>query len=123
HPTSQASWQEIYPDGLFDLLTRIKQDYGDIPLIITENGMPSPNAIEDQDRITFLRDHLTAAHRAIQAGVRLESYHLWSLLDNFEWAEGYSQRWGIVHVDYTTHERSPKASAGWYRTVIAKNGI
>ncbi|UWP87433.1 GH1 family beta-glucosidase [Dactylosporangium fulvum] len=123
HPTSQATWQEVDPDGLFDLLTRIKRDYGDIPLIITENGMPTKNATQDQDRITFLHDHLVAAHRAIQAGVRLETYHLWSLLDNFEWAEGYSQRWGIIHVDYKTQQRTRKASADWYQTVIARNGV
>jgi beta-glucosidase len=123
HPTSQATWQEIYPDGLFDLLTRIKRDYGDIPLTITENGMATENAMQDQDRITFLRDHLTAAHRSIQAGVKLESYHLWSLMDNFEWAEGYTQRWGIINVDYASQRRTHKASADWYKTVIARNGI
>jgi beta-glucosidase len=123
HPTSQATWQEIYPDGLFDLLTRVKADYGDIPVSITENGMATENPLQDQDRVTFLRDHLTAAHRAIQAGVRLESYHLWSLMDNFEWAEGYSQRWGIIHVDYATQRRTHKASADWYKSVIARNGL
>ncbi|WP_433614682.1 GH1 family beta-glucosidase [Dactylosporangium sp. CA-139114] len=123
HPTSQATWQEIDPNGLFDLLTRIKRDYGDLPLTITENGMATTNPMQDQDRVTFLRDHLAAAHRAIQAGVRLESYHLWSLMDNFEWAEGYTQRWGIVHVDFATQKRTHKASADWYRTVIARNGV
>ncbi|MGI5241511.1 GH1 family beta-glucosidase [Dactylosporangium sp. CA-139066] len=123
HPTSQATWQEIYPDGLFDLLTRIKRDYGDIPLSITENGMATTNALRDEDRIAFLREHLAAAHRTIQAGVRLESYHLWSLMDNFEWAEGYTQRWGIVNVDFTTQRRTRKASADWYRSVIARNGL
>ncbi|MER7008179.1 GH1 family beta-glucosidase [Dactylosporangium sp. NPDC000555] len=123
HPTSQATWQEIDPNGLYDLLTRIKRDYGDIPLTITENGMATRNAMRDQDRITFLRDHLAAAHRAIEADVKLESYHLWSLMDNFEWAEGYTQRWGIVNVDFATQRRTRKASADWYRTVIARNGI
>ena len=123
HPTSQATWQEIYPDGLFDLLTRIRRDYGDIPLSITENGMATTNPLRDDDRITFLREHLTAAHRTIQAGVRLESYHLWSLMDNFEWAEGYTQRWGIVNVDFATQRRTYKASADWYRSVIAHNGL
>ncbi|MFC4047284.1 GH1 family beta-glucosidase [Dactylosporangium siamense] len=123
HPTTQASWQEVYPQGLYDLLTRIKRDYGDIPLTITENGMPSVNATDDEDRITLLRDHLTAAHQAIREGVRLEGYHVWSLLDNFEWAEGYTQRWGIVHVDYATQRRTRKASANWYQQVIARNGI
>ncbi|GAA3270156.1 beta-glucosidase [Dactylosporangium vinaceum] len=123
HPTTQAGWLEVYPDGLYDLLTRIKRDYGDIPLTITENGMPTTNDVQDDDRIAFLRDHFRAAHKAVQAGVRLQGFHVWSLLDNFEWAEGYSQRWGLIRVDATTRERRYKASADWYRTVIAKNGI
>jgi beta-glucosidase len=123
YPTTQATWLEVYPDGLHDILTRIKRDYGDIPLNVTENGMPSTSDLQDDDRIKFLRDHLVAAHRAIQAGVRLEGYHVWSLLDNFEWAEGYSQRWGLIRVDPKTRERRRKASAEWYRGVIARNGV
>jgi beta-glucosidase len=128
-PTSDAGWEQIYPTGLYDLLTRIRTDYGDIPIAITENGMavadapPAGGHVEDRPRIDYLRDHLAQAHRAIQAGVRLESYHLWSFMDNFEWAEGYGQRWGIVYVDYQTQRRTPKASALWYRDVIARNGI
>jgi beta-glucosidase len=128
-PTSDASWQQIYPDGLYDILTRLRRDYGDIPITITENGRPSADhigadgTVDDQDRITFLRDHFTAAHRAIADGVKLESYHVWSLLDNFEWAEGYGQRWGIVYVDYASQTRTPKASAHWYKEVIARNGL
>jgi beta-glucosidase len=113
----------VYPEGLYDLLTRIKRDYGDIPLTITENGMPSTNDVRDDDRIAFLREHFAAAHKAIQAGVRLQGFHVWSLLDNFEWAEGYSQRWGLVRVDRSTRDRGRKASADWYRTVIARNGL
>ncbi|HTJ33624.1 MAG TPA: GH1 family beta-glucosidase [Dactylosporangium sp.] len=123
HPTTQATWLEVYPDGLFDVLTRIRRDYGDIPITVTENGMPSTSDEQDDDRIAFLRDHLAAAHKAIAAGVRLEGYHVWSLLDNFEWAEGYSQRWGIIRVDPKTRDRRRKASAEWYRDVIARNGI
>jgi beta-glucosidase len=127
-PTSQASWQQIYPQGMYDLLVRIKRDYGDIPLTITENGAPFPDVLDgdevrDPRRVEFLREHLGAARRAIAAGVRLESYHLWSLLDNFEWAEGYDQRWGIVYVDYPTQRRVLKDSAKWYRDVIARNGL
>ncbi|MEU7872019.1 GH1 family beta-glucosidase [Dactylosporangium sp. NPDC049140] len=123
HPTTQATWLEVYPDGLYDLLTRIKRDYGDIPLTITENGMPTTNDVQDDDRIAFLRDHFAAAHRAVQAGVRLQGFHVWSLLDNFEWAEGYSQRWGLIRVDPATRDRRRKASAEWYRAVIARNGL
>ena len=127
-PTSPAGWQQIHPEGLYDLLVRIRRDYGDIPLSITENGLPDEarpvdDRVDDAVRIAFLTDHLAAAHRAIRAGVPLESYHLWSLLDNFEWSAGYSQRWGIVHVDRETGRRLPKASAHWYRQVIAENGV
>jgi beta-glucosidase len=127
-PTSVADWQQIYPEGLYDILTRVRRDYGDVPLTITENGMPSDDElagdrVADPRRIAFLRDHLRQAHRAIADGVRLESYHVWSLLDNFEWAEGYSQRWGIVYVDYETQRRVPKDSANWYRDVIRRNGV
>ncbi|OLB79618.1 MAG: beta-glucosidase [Actinobacteria bacterium 13_2_20CM_2_71_6] len=128
-PTSAANWEQIYPTGLYDLLTRLKRDYGDIPLAITENGaavedeLKPDGTVDDRPRIDYLRDHLAQAHRAIQSGVKLESYHLWSLMDNFEWAEGYGQRWGIVYVDYKTQKRIPKNSATWYREVIARNGI
>jgi len=86
HPRSLAGWQEIYPDGLFDLLVRVKQDYGDVPLSITENGIPTNDTlngdtVEDLERLRFVQAHLGALHRAIQAGVNLRSYHLWSLLD------------------------------------------
>jgi len=129
-PTSVAEWQQIYPEGLYDVLTRLRRDYGDIPITITENGMPradelsaSGDRVVDPERVTFLRDHLRQAHRAIAAGVKLESYHLWSLLDNFEWAEGYAQRWGIVYVDYESQRRVLKDSARWYQQVIRRNAI
>ncbi|MFC0002995.1 GH1 family beta-glucosidase [Micromonospora siamensis] len=128
-PTSEAEWQQIYPDGMYDILTRVTRDYGPVPLTVTENGLPCPDTlgaddtVDDAGRISFLRDHFAAAHRAIGAGVPLESYHVWSLLDNFEWAEGYDQRWGLVYVDYPTQRRILKRSAHWYRQVIADNGL
>jgi beta-glucosidase len=128
-PTSEAFWQQIYPAGLYDMLTRITRDYGDIPLTITENGLPCPDrpgadgSVDDAGRVAFLRDHFAAAHRAIADGVPLESYHVWSLMDNFEWAEGYEQRWGLIYVDYATQRRIPKRSAHWYRRVIADNAV
>lgn len=125
-PTSNASWQQIYPEGLYDLLVRLVADYPPIPLIITENGMPdeSPDlTTDDPYRVTFLRDHFVQASRAIAEGVPLEAHYVWSLLDNFEWAEGYDQRWGIVAVDFDTQERSPKASFDFYRSVIAANSV
>ncbi|MEW2378453.1 GH1 family beta-glucosidase [Micromonospora sp. NPDC047812] len=128
-PTSQASWQQIHPDGMYDILTRVTRDYGPIPLTVTENGLPTPDvldadgAVDDAGRVTFLRDHLAAVHRAMAAGVPLESYHVWSLLDNFEWDAGYDERWGLVYVDYQTQRRVLKRSAHWYRQVIAANGL
>lgn len=128
-PTSQAFWQQIYPEGMYDILTRITRDYGPIPLSITENGLPSPDlladdgTVNDEPRLTFLREHFAAAHRAIGAGSPLESFHVWSLLDNFEWQQGYVERWGIVYVDYSTQRRVLKNSARWYRDVILRNGI
>jgi beta-glucosidase len=128
-PLSEAFWQQIYPEGMYDILTRIRRDYGDLPLSVTENGLPTPDVlgnggtVDDPARIEFLRDHFAAAHRAIADGVRLESYHVWSLLDNFEWAEGYDQRWGLIYVDYPTQQRILKRSAHWYRNVVATNTV
>lgn len=129
HPLSKAFWQQIYPSGLYDILTRVKRDYGDIPLTITENGLPTPDevgqdgGVDDHGRIAFFRDHFAAAHRAIADGVNLESFHVWSLMDNFEWQEGYDERWGLVYVDYATQQRIPKRSARWYSGVIRDNTV
>jgi beta-glucosidase len=128
-PYSAASWQQIYPEGLYDTLVRLKRDYGDIPIYITENGAPfvdkigADGQVDDPQRRKVLHDHFAAAHRAITAGVNLRGYHVWSLMDNFEWSEGYSQRWGIVYVDFKTQRRLPKASAHWYQQVIAANRV
>lgn len=125
-PTSLASWQQIRAEGLYDLLTRLVADYPRIPLLITENGIPDPTGdltVDDPKRIEFLRTHLQQAARAIGDGVPLEGYYVWSLLDNFEWAEGYTQRWGIVAVDFDTQKRTPKKSATWYQRVMAANAV
>jgi beta-glucosidase len=129
HPISQAFWQQIFPDGLYDILLRVKRDYGDIPLTITENGLPTPDVlaldgtVDDPGRVSFLRDHFAAAHRAIAAGVNLQSYHVWSLMDNFEWQEGYDERWGLIYIDYPTQRRIPKRSAHWFSQVIRTGQI
>ncbi|NUR73479.1 MAG: beta-glucosidase [Hamadaea sp.] len=129
HPLTEAFWQQIYPRGLTDILVRVKKDYGDVPLTITENGLPTPDQlgadgkVDDAGRIAFLRDHFAAAHAAIAQGVRLESYHVWSFMDNFEWQEGYEQRWGLIYVDYPTQRRIPKRSALWYSDVIHANKV
>lgn len=125
---TEMGW-EVYPDGLFGILTRIHLAYGPIKLYVTENGAsystgPGPDGrVHDEARLRFLRDHFGAAHRAMQAGVNVAGYFVWSLLDNYEWDRGYLQRFGIVHVDYATQKRTPKDSALWYRSVIAENAV
>ena len=115
----------ITPDSLHDLLVRLKREYGDIPVVITENGAafddapPTNGYVEDPERLEYLRTHIDSLQRAIAAGVDVRGYCAWSLLDNFEWQHGYSQRFGIVYVDYPTLRRIPKTSALWYRDLIA----
>jgi beta-glucosidase len=127
-PTTEMGW-EIDPDGLHDILVRLRRDYAGLPPIyITENGAAFPDApdadgrVEDPDRIAYLQDHCAAARRAIADGVDLRGYFVWSLLDNFEWAYGYSKRFGLVYVDYATQTRTPKASADWYAGFIRQAG-
>lgn len=118
----------VDPSGLYDLLLRLKGDFPDLPLMITENGAAFDDYINpqgevvDPDRIAYLHGHLTAVHRAIQAGVDVRGYFQWSLLDNFEWGYGYSKRFGAVYVDYETQKRTPKSSAKWYGRV-ARTGV
>ncbi|GGM31520.1 beta-glucosidase [Micromonospora sonchi] len=129
-PLTDMGWM-IEPAGLTRLLERISTDYPGTPLLITENGAAFPDKaatdvtspLQDSDRIAYLDGHLRAAHDAISRGVDLRGYLVWSLLDNFEWAEGYRKRFGIVHVDYLTQRRTPKSSARWYQEVISRNGL
>jgi beta-glucosidase len=111
------------------VLLWVKERYGDLPLYITENGAAfydPPHAIDghvdDPLRVWYYAEHLRAAAEALRQGVDLRGYFAWSLLDNFEWSLGYSKRFGIVHVDYDTQERTPKASARFYADVIRTNG-
>ncbi|MFF3623229.1 GH1 family beta-glucosidase [Streptomyces sp. NPDC002467] len=117
----------VVPDGLRELLTTLRERYGDRlpPLYITENGCsygdapdPDTGRVEDARRIAYHDGHLRALHRAMAEGVDVRGYFIWSILDNFEWAEGYRQRFGLVHVDYETQERTPKESYAWYRDLI-----
>ena len=125
---SEMGW-EIYPKGLYDLLMRVDKDYNHPTIYITENGMACKDDIitngivQDDDRLNFLRDYFEAAHQAILDGVTLKGYFVWSLMDNFEWLEGYSKRFGLIRVDYNTQERIWKKSAHWYQNVIAENGF
>jgi beta-glucosidase len=127
-PVTDMDWQ-IEPAGLTRLLERLHADYG-VPMLITENGAAYPDGpnpetgrVHDTKRIEYLDGHLRACHDAISNGVDLRGYFVWSLMDNFEWAEGYAKRFGIVHVDYTTQARLPKDSARWYSEVIRRNGL
>jgi beta-glucosidase len=124
---TEMDW-EVYPQGLTDILHWIKNRYGDLPQYISENGAafrdnPLPNGtIHDTQRVEYLADHLRAARRAIDGGVDLRGYFVWSLFDNFEWACGVSKRFGIVSVDVATQRRVPKASARFYSNVIRSGG-
>jgi beta-glucosidase len=119
----------VEPGSLTDLLVRLKRDYGDVPLVITENGasfddppLDGHEVIEDPERTAYLRDHVAAVERALEAGVDVRGYYVWSLFDNFEWEHGYASRFGIVAVDFESQRRIPKRSALWYRELIAQQG-
>ena len=118
---------EVYPQGITNLLLRLHRDYaanGLPPLIITENGaafadtVSADGQVHDEPRLRYLQDHFAAVHEAMRQGVQVDGYFVWSLLDNFEWASGYEKRFGIVHVDYATQQRTLKQSALWYRDFL-----
>ena len=125
---TETGW-EVFPQGLTETLLRIKERYGNPPLYVTENGAAffdpptvHDGRVADPLRVDYLRGHIAAIHAAIEAGVDLRGYFVWSLLDNFEWSHGYSKRFGIVHVDFETQQRTPKDSARLYAGVIGSNG-
>ncbi len=123
-PRTDMNW-EVYPQGLRDLLVRLHEEYAPEAIHITENGAAYPDvrrhdgSVPDPERVAYIEGHIDAMGQAISAGVPLTAYYVWSLLDNFEWAWGYSRRFGIVHVDYPSLERTPKASFHTYRDRIA----
>ncbi len=120
---------EIYPQALTDLLCRLHFEYKVPQIYVTENGcsyLDEPDEdgrVWDQRRIDYLVGHVTAVHQAIQYGAPVKGYLQWSFLDNYEWSHGYTQRFGIVYVDYKTQQRIPKESAFWYRDVIQANKL
>jgi beta-glucosidase len=124
-PTTAMGW-EVDPDGLHELLLRVRRDYGNVPIYITENGAafedgPVVNGtLEDPRRVEYLQSHLGALARAVADGVDVRRYFAWSMLDNFEWEHGYSKRFGLVYVDYSTQRRVPKRSGLWYRDFITR---
>jgi beta-glucosidase len=127
-PLTDIGW-EVWPKGIYDIVTRISQDYKRPVIEITENGasyLDTPDAhgaIPDMRRIDYYRDHLVELRRAIQDGARVRGYHAWSILDNFEWAEGYTQRFGLVYVDFRDQRRIIKQSGHWYANVAAHNRV
>jgi beta-glucosidase len=125
-PMTGFGWP-VVPDGLRELLVLLHERYpGKLPPVwVTENGAAYPDpvgpdgTVRDEERIAYLRDHVAAMGEAVAAGVDVRGYCVWSLMDNFEWAEGFGQRFGLVHVDFATQRRTPKASYHWYRKLIA----
>ncbi len=127
YPTTDFGWP-VVPDGLRELLVQMKQRYPDIPPIhVTENGCSyatepdQQGAVDDHQRIDYLDGHLRAVAQAVAEGVDVRGYYCWSLIDNFEWAEGFTQRFGLVHVDHDTLVRTPKSSFEWYASAIRSN--
>ncbi len=121
-PLTEMGW-EVYAKGLTDLLLLLHRDYHLPPVLITENGgafkdLVVQGQVHDQDRVDYLRTHIAAVADAMDQGVPMAGYMVWSLMDNFEWASGYAKRFGIVHVDYKTLQRTPKDSAHWYRAFL-----
>jgi beta-glucosidase len=122
-PYTEMGWN-IAPDGFEDLLLAVHDEFPGLALMITENGAAFPDVVQDrrihdEDRVDYLRRHITAVHRSIDRGVELRGYLVWSLFDNFEWAYGYTKRFGIVRVDYDTLVRTKKDSALWYAALAA----
>ncbi len=104
------------------------EEYTDLPLYVTENGSAFVDTVveghvDDPDRVAYFDAHLRAAHQAISAGVPLRGYFAWSLMDNFEWAWGYTKRFGMIHIDYRSQVRTLKSSGRWYAEVIRRNGL
>lgn len=128
YPRTDMGWP-ITPDALYWSLIFTKEFFGDIPVYITENGMAAADKVEadgsiqDTDRVEFLRTHLRACHRAIESGVNLRGYYVWSLMDNFEWSLGYAKRFGVVRVDYDTQKRTIKESGRYYSRVMKENRV
>jgi beta-glucosidase len=120
---TQMGW-EIHPDGLIDVLKQANALAPELPLYITENGAAYPDAdgpdgsVHDPERMAYFRDHVEACAEAVRLGLPLNGYFAWSLMDNFEWAWGYSRRFGLVHVDYATQKRTPKTSALWFARLL-----
>jgi beta-glucosidase len=128
HPVNDRGWI-VYPDGIRDMLLNVKKHYGDFPIFIMENGASYPDhidsdgAVHDQDRLNYYKGYIRSLHDAIERGVNVRGYFAWSLMDNFEWEEGYSSRFGIVYVYFATQKRIVKDSGKFYSKVIRDHGL
>jgi beta-glucosidase len=128
-PRMASDWLYIGPEVIYWAVRNVSDIWKPRELYITENGCSADDVVtasgrvEDTDRVMYLRNHLTHLHRAASEGYPIKGYFLWSLMDNFEWADGYSKRFGIHYVDFKTQARTPKLSAEWYREVIARNAV
>jgi beta-glucosidase len=123
-----ATGWEVYPPGLYDILKRVHDDYSPGQLLVTENGaayddVAEEGQVDDPERESYLHEHLLEAYRAVEDGIPLSGYFVWSLLDNFEWAEGYGKCFGVIYVDYATQERIVKRSGRWYAEVTRENAV
>jgi beta-glucosidase len=125
HAPRSGMW-EIYPPGIFKALIRLKDEYGNLPCVITENGYPAReerDPLDDPERIAYLSDHVALVGKAIEQGVDCRGYFVWSLLDNFEWNWGLQMRTGLLRTDYATLQRQWKKSAYWYRDLARRNWL
>ena len=129
YPHMASPWLYIGPEVIYWAIRNVSEVWKPKALYITENGCSSDDVltadgrIEDTDRVMYLRNHITNLHRAASEGYPIKGYFLWSLIDNYEWADGYSKRFGIHYVDFKTQKRTPKLSAEWYRDVISRNAV
>jgi beta-glucosidase len=129
YPHMASSWLNIGPEALYWGPRHVANIWNVKEIYITENGCSSSDVpaldgtVYDTDRVMFLRNYLTQLQRATSEGVPVHGYFLWSLMDNFEWADGYTNRFGLHYVDYTNQKRTPKLSAAFYREVIARNAV
>src|SRR5260370_2687859 len=119
----------VRPDGLFNILTRVHSEYTNLPVFVTENGaafndyVDPEGGVDDIERVAFLDAHLRSLHAATSAGIDVRGYFVWALMDNFEWADGYSRRFGIVYEDYRTQAPKPTASAMWFREILKAEAV
>ena len=129
YPHMYSPWLDVGPEAMYWLPRLVAETWGVKEMYITENGcssddkMAADGHIYDSDRVMYLRNYLTQLQRATADGIPVKGYFLWSLLDNFEWADGYSKRFGITYVDFKTQKRTPKMSSDFYKEVIARNAL